>query len=308
MFTDYRHFLPLPDEQLGQIDPVQLNLLVAKSIPSLADLNIGKYQLLADEWADGVRKLLPNAERIFRQDPAAWDNDIHLLRLSVLCQYLDETVGIAYNEDQRYVSRIRYTNPSDLFLNGVMDTRQGTCGNMATLYVAIGWRLHWPVSLAAVGTHFVCRFSYEGVKHNIEATHTGRGGFKTDPDEFLIREKKLPAIAIRCGSDLRALRPRELLGVFIGARGRHIRDCGRHSEAELDYLLARTLYPTSRSLYINSMALSVARGAKLFEPGEVGSPQNLCQMLIDNYSHLGMPKRESEPLLADMAEILDVNL
>jgi hypothetical protein len=36
-----------------------------------------------------------------------------------------ESVGIVYNEDQRTTTEVYYTSPSDLFLNGVMDTRQG---------------------------------------------------------------------------------------------------------------------------------------------------------------------------------------
>jgi regulator of sirC expression with transglutaminase-like and TPR domain len=31
---------------------------------------------------------------------------------------------------------LRYTDPSHLFLNGVMDSRRGTWGSLATLHVA----------------------------------------------------------------------------------------------------------------------------------------------------------------------------
>jgi hypothetical protein len=164
-----------------------------------------------------------------------------------------------------------------------MDTRRGTCGNMAALHVALGWRLGWPVSLACVQSHFICRYDDGQVTHNIEATQTGYGGFMSDPDDYLIRQYGLPPVAIRSGSDLRALKPRELLGVFLGFRGRHMRDTGRWEEAEADYLLARWWFPNSRRLYIDAMALAVPRGAALFEPGELGSPQSLAEAIMEQY-------------------------
>jgi hypothetical protein len=161
---------------------------------------------------------------------------------------------------------------------------------MAALHVAIGRRLRWPVSLACVKSHFICRYDDGKVTYNIEATQSGYGGFKSDPDDYLIQKYDLPPVAIRSGSDLRAITPREMLGVFLGFRARHMRDTGRLQEAEADYLLARRLFPTSRRLYIDAMALVVPRGATLFEPGEVGSPQSLAAWLYDEY---GRPARRA---------------
>jgi hypothetical protein len=283
---DYLWLVGEPDARLAHMDPLIMNLMVAKSIPSLSHLDIARYVRLRDHWAEGVLKWMSHSEEVFWQRPQDWDNDINFLRLAVLCEYLDCELGIAYNEEQRYVTRIRYTDPSDLFLNGVMDTRRGTCGNMAALHVAIGWRLGWPVSLACVKSHLICRYDDGRVTYNIEATSTGRGGFSAPTDEDLIRKFGLPPVAISSGSDLRALKPREMLGVFVGLRGRHMRDTDRWDEAEGDYLLARRLYPTSRHLYIDAMFLAVHRGPKLFVPGEVGSPQSLAEMLS---VHFGGP-------------------
>ena len=281
--TDYRHLLACSDDELARVDPVVMNLLVAKSIPILADLDIPRYQRQADEWATAVQQRLPGAERKFHQTPWDWKNDVNFFRLGVLCGFLEHEAGIAYNDDQRSGSGIWYTNPSDLFLNGVMDTRRGTCANMAALHVVIGRRLGWPVSLACVKSHFICRYDDGKVTHNIEATQAGYGGFKSDPDEFLIKQYGLPPVAIQCGSDLRALSPRELLGVFIGCRARHVRDIGRLDEAELDYLLARRLFPKNRSLYINSLGVIIPCGAQMFEPAELGGPESVAQEIAGQY-------------------------
>lgn len=281
--TDYRQLLACSGAELGRVDPLVMNLLVAKSIPSLADLDIAHYQRQADQWAEDVRRRLPSAEQVFQQTPQHWKNDVNFFRLGVLCGYLEYEAGIAYIEDQRYATEVHYTNPSDLFLNGVMDTRRGTCGNMAALHVALGWRLGWPVSLACVRSHYICRYDDGTVTHNIEATQAGYGGFKSDPDEYLIEKYDLPPKAISSGSDLRAVGARELLGIFAGLRGRHMRDTGRWDEAERDYLLARHLFPSNRKLYIDAMGVAVERSVGLFEPGEEGSPQSLADWLNTQY-------------------------
>jgi hypothetical protein len=53
-----------------------MNLLVAKSIPSLSGLDIPHYQRLADQWAEGIRSRLPRAESEFRKTPQDWRNDV----------------------------------------------------------------------------------------------------------------------------------------------------------------------------------------------------------------------------------------
>lgn len=286
--TDYGRLLACSDEELAHVDPLKMNLLVAKSVPCLAGLDIDLYREQADRWAADVQQWLPIAEREFHQTPEKWKNDINFFRLGVLCRYLEFDAKIACNEDQRDGALIEYTNPSDLFLNGVMDRRRGTCGNMAVLHVAIGWRLGWPVSLACVKRHFVCRYDDGRITHNIEATQAGYGGFKSDPDEYLAERYGLPPVAISSGSDLRALKPREMLGVFLGFRGRHMRDTGRWDEAEADFLLARHLFPRSRQLYVDAMAMTLRRGASLFEPPEVGSLDSLPELIIQQRG-IGQP-------------------
>ncbi len=278
----------MSDEQLATVDPLAMNLIVAKGVPSLADLDIRHYQDIVDGWVlDLNRRCLPQWEPHFHQSPQDWENDIRYFRLGMVCQYLDLEVGIQYNQHQRDVSRILYTNPSDVFLNGVLDTREGTCGNLAALHVAMGWRMGWPVSLACVVSHYILRFDDGEVIYNIEATQAGHGGFKSDPDDYLIREKKLPAIAITSGSDLRAVRPCEMLGIFISLRARHLQDLGKQQNredlmlaSEADWLLARQLFPTNRAIYKHQMVISTMRGDHLFVENEAGHP-NTFGLLLD---------------------------
>src|SRR5262249_1680248 len=156
---------------------------------------------------------MPKFENEFRQTPQNWRNDIDFFRLGLVCWYVDVVLGVAYREDQRSVTRISYTDPTDLFLNGVMDTRRGTCGNLSVLHVVLGRRIGLPVSLACAGTHYICRFD-DGTKIiNIETTETGNGGFSSQPDDAILKQWKLPPCAQSCGSDLRAVTPHEMLGL-----------------------------------------------------------------------------------------------
>ena len=209
-------FLGLSNEELGKVDPVVMNLAVAKGIPSLAELDIGRYVRLADQWAAEVRRYLPDCEANFYRSPERWQNDLDFSHLAVLGWYVGQVLRIDYREEQKNLKQVLYTDPTDLFLNGVMDTRRGTCGNMALLWVVLGQRLGWPLSLACVGPHFICRYDDGQKVFNIEATRPG-GDWISPPDRYYLNEceDKIPQRAVDCGSDLRALSRREMLGVFL---------------------------------------------------------------------------------------------
>jgi hypothetical protein len=51
-----RSLLGMSDATLGAVDPVVLNLTVAKEIPSLDGLDVPYFVSLADEWANDLRR------------------------------------------------------------------------------------------------------------------------------------------------------------------------------------------------------------------------------------------------------------
>ncbi len=286
------HLLAMTNEEMAAVDPLAMNLLVAKEIPQLQTLDIQHYQATVNAWTDDFRsRCLPYWEQFFHQTPQDFRNDIRYFRLGMICQYLDLEVGISYKQSHRGLKSVLYTDPSDIFLNGVIDTKEGTCGTMAALHVAIGWRLGWPVSLACLGSHYICRFDDGTTTFNIESTDTGRGGWSSRTDEQYIEEYNTPASALRIGSDLRALKPREMLGCFIASRARHIQDCGksgRHDhlmlQSEADWLLSRYLFPTHQAHYKSQMGISAMRGERCFAPGEIGHPITFAEWLLELYA------------------------
>jgi hypothetical protein len=233
------------DFELAAKDPLELNLAVAKGVPSLDGLDVGCYRRQADGWAAQIKARLPGWEREFRRTPQDWNGNIHLFRLGMACCFVHYDLSIRYKEDLRDAAAVAYTDPADLFLNGVMDTRRGTCANMAALYVALGWRLGWPVSLALAGWHCILRYDDGRLRFNVAATNT-EGGFRSHPDDYYRSEFRVPKEQVNCASDLATLTPRQLLGQFVGCRGRHWWDVGEYGRAARDFEAALVLFPESR--------------------------------------------------------------
>jgi hypothetical protein len=147
-------WLAFADDELERCDLVAANLAIARGVPALADLDVARYRRIVDEWTQQFAAQLPRMEQTFLKAPHKYKSDIRFFRAGMLAGFLGKEIGIRYIEEQKDATSVVYTNPSDLFLNGVIDTKRGTCGNMAALHVAMCRRMGWPVSLAAVKSHF----------------------------------------------------------------------------------------------------------------------------------------------------------
>jgi hypothetical protein len=276
-------FLAEPDEQLEQADVVRLNLAVARGIRGLESLDVDMYVRTVDEWTERFRRDLPRMERNFEAAPHKWKNDIRFFRVGMLQGFLGGVIGVRYIEEQKHAEAVYYTNPGQLFLHGLIDTKQGTCGNMAALHVAMCRRLGWPVSLSCARSHFISRFDDGQAIHNIESTSTHPGSFNSEEDSFYIEKYKLPKRAIASGSDLRKLTAREMIGVFLALRGRHYCDTQRMRLADLDFALSRVLFPSHRRTYVAAMVPMIQRGVDLFDANEIGHPISLFQDLAPQF-------------------------
>lgn len=208
--------------------------------------------------------------------------------VAMLCHYLFENVGIRYIEEQRDMRPRHYTNPSDLFLIGLIDSLRGTCGNMPALAVAMGWRMGWRVSLACARKHNFLRYDDGDVTFNMEVATSLAYGYWARSDEEIILEKNLSPEAIACGSEMRALSPRERLAVFLGLRARHYKNMGeveRHRQwfrlAERDYLLARWLFPANGELHANLTHSMAYFSDERFARHEAGHWRSYGQLMVE---------------------------
>ncbi|MCX5673919.1 MAG: hypothetical protein NTX87_02825, partial [Planctomycetota bacterium] len=116
--------LALDDAALEQADVVVLNLAVARGIPSLADLDVARYVRIVDDWTHLFARLLPGMETAFRKAPERWKNDVPLFRVGMLQGFLGHEIGVRYVEEKKHAAGVRYTDPADVFLHGLIDARQ----------------------------------------------------------------------------------------------------------------------------------------------------------------------------------------
>jgi hypothetical protein len=281
-------YLALSSKELERADLIALNLAAARGIRSLHDLDVPRYLDIVDEWTADFARRLPAAESYFwKMGPEKWKNDIRFYRIGMLQLFLGNVIGIRYSEEEKRSKEVRYTDPSSLFLNGLIDTKIGTCANMATLHVAISRRMGWPVSLALVNIHQLSRFDDGQVVYNIESSDADPNSFSAGSDEEYIKRFNLSKKAIECGANLRRLTAREMMGVFIAGRARHYQDIGELHLQDLDCCLARHLLPNHRPLYTLAMAPFLERGKTIFDPDEHGHPARLHRELCRTY---GGPK------------------
>jgi len=307
--------MALSDAELEKVDVVEMSVAVAREIPGCENLNYQHYKQIVDGWAGDVRRWMPAAEVNFHISPQQWRSDINFFRLGLLATYLTRERGIRYAEkysqEQKEGKNSRYEDPGAVLVHGLVDTLRGTCATMPVLHVAIGRRLGWPVSLAAVGPHYVCRYDDGKVHYNIEATYTGPG-FVSDSDEDYIKNDHLPRKAVTTGSDFRSLTVREMLGVFIGMRARYYWDTGQYDAADRDYVLARVLYPNHRYCFRESLRALIWRGEQLFEPNETGHPADLARFLVSTYLRPSQGSRivnqaPYEPPMVNNSQFLEPN-
>jgi hypothetical protein len=282
-------WLALPDRDLEQSDLAAANLCVARGIPALGDLDVCSRCRTVDDWTQQFVTDLPRMEQVFHRGPSRYKSDIRFFRVGMLAGFLGSKLGIRYIESQKSAASVSYTNPSDLFLDGVIDTRRGTCGNMAALHVAMSRRIGWPVSLAVVSSHIISRYDDGSAVHNVELSSVNDGTFASDDDAFYKQKFGLPERAVECGSDLRRLTVREMLGVFIALPARHFADVGDSGRADTDYALSRVCFPQYRRGYIGSMVPMLRRGASLFDHGETGHPDSVFRdfgQIFDTHGRL----------------------
>ena len=267
--------LALSDEELERVSLVELNLAVVREIPGYEGLDASRYEAIVDRWAQEFAEELPRIDAAFRGREAEYKNDLRFYRIGQLMAWLGHKKDIAYIPEQRGLKHVVYQDPGELFLHGLLDTKLGTCGNMPTLQAAIARRMGWPVALAPVENHTVCRFDDGEVAYNIETTHTDKGGFSAGTEEDYARQFNLPDCAFTEADTLETMSAREMLAYFIAMRGRYYWDTGQWEKADQDTSLARSLLPRHRGLLLASFELGIHRSDQLFASGEQRHPLNL---------------------------------
>jgi hypothetical protein len=243
----------MSDEQLRRVDPLVMNLAVARGVPEYGRIDVRKYVSAVDAWA----AMIAEANRL-AEPHAAGDSAYEHDRRVWLAGGMDTMLAGPRCRVTYTKAKLDPARPGQQFVCGLIDTRQGTCATMPVLYMSIGHRLGWPIRAVVARDHMWARWDdgqaegKDGARFNLEATATSVDGpesaFYTPPDEAYIKDMRVSRLALGCGSDMTSLTPRQVLGVFLQGRAGYWAAKGSWTKAEHDLLLAVRCFPQNREI------------------------------------------------------------
>lgn len=176
----------------SEIDIAELSLQLAKEY--YPGLDVKKYQ----------NQLNAMVSEIKLKTRGITDPDF---RIRVINTYLYKEVGFQYDLDDPQVM-----NANNRYLNGLLDTKKGSCITLPLLYVVLGQKLGYPIYPVLVPQHFFVRYTDpKFLEQNIEAT--GGGGYV--PDSRYKRDFSITETGIKSGAYLKSLSYKEYLSELI---------------------------------------------------------------------------------------------
>lgn len=245
---DIDRLLELPEEK---IDIGIAALTFAKEV--YPDLDIKAYSAKIDKMVKEVKILTKG-----RKSPD--------FRVRALNTYFYLKMGIRYDLAEDAIG-----NPSNRYINGIIDTKKGTCITMPLLYMAIAQRLGYPVYPVTTPDHYFLRYVDRNFKEqNIEVT--GKGAYV--PDKQLAIELEVPPKAIASGCYLRTLSYHEYLANLLSINAVHWSYEGDY-EKSIKYMKKAILINPSDANAYQTLADIYIRRARLM------SPYTAIQMLIE---------------------------
>jgi regulator of sirC expression with transglutaminase-like and TPR domain len=140
-----------------EIDIGWLALVFAKET-HYPDLDIDRYNNLLNMMTLDIK--------IKMQSVSQDDSDT---RIRVMNTYFIKALGFQYDRDD-----IQGRKKSNRTINGLMDTRKGSCWTMPLLHLAVAQRLNYPIYPVSAPQHIFLRYDDPGLEmQNIEATAGG---------------------------------------------------------------------------------------------------------------------------------------
>jgi hypothetical protein len=248
----FAELISLPLEQIDGVDIAAMNLLCAEGLPGAQEIDIDRCLAKLDEWA--VRVQSETQRHLYRVTDSRFAEHYHhsenYYRAEMLLQVLQEDCGVKYNPER--IRNVDFTNSKDLFIHGMIgDTNGGTCASMPVLYVAIGRRLGYPLSLVPTKGHLFVRWDDGKARFNIEGSGDG---FSSHPDEYYhFWPLQLDENEKKSGNFLISLTHPQELAAFLAARGHCLFDIDDRSNAHIAYQNASKFDPNN-SIYLKWQA------------------------------------------------------
>ncbi|MBI5874301.1 MAG: tetratricopeptide repeat protein [Deltaproteobacteria bacterium] len=148
-------------------------------------------------------------------------------RIRALNTYLYKMEGIKYDLSDPNAEKLE-----NRYLNGILDTKKGSCVTMPLLYLSIAQRLGYPVYPVTAPQHLFLRYIDPNLQEqNIDPA--GEGGYVSD-DEYIYVLQISPR-ALKNGAYLRTLTYRELLADLVAQNAIYWAKRGKYKRA-IQYL------------------------------------------------------------------------
>jgi len=228
--------LALKPHQLEGLDIGLVNLLCAEGLPGAENLDVDESLDCLDQMANRVRSETARNMHQFFSKPDQFQNSEANFRMGMLVTVLQQDFRIRYNPDlalpaaQQETDVKFFANSHDLFLHGLTgEMRTGTCSSLPVLYVAIGRRLNYPLSLVAAKAHYFVRWEDQSTRFNIEATNVGVGFY--DDDHYRKWPYPMTAGEEKDMGYLKNLTPAQEFAGFLSIRGFCLLAAGRFDES-----------------------------------------------------------------------------
>lgn len=175
--------LALPPDQIEKVDVALINLLCAEGLHGSEDLDVDYFTRTLNAWAAHVESETKRNQHLFDEHPEKFKNSVAYFRMAMLATVLVQDLRIRYSPEREkqlengHILRWEdekafFADSKDVFIHGLLTGKHyGTCASLPFLYVAIGRRLGYPVTLATTKTHRYVRYDEGNGKHlNVEAT------------------------------------------------------------------------------------------------------------------------------------------
>lgn len=282
----FASLLALKPHQLEGSDIALLNLLCAEGLRGSGKLDLDKTLDGIDDMATRVRVETERNFHRFRSNPAEYENSEAYFRMAMLVTVLQQDFGVRYNPDR--VTPVGVIEPNgkffadsrDVFLHGLIgETKTGTCSSLPVLYIAVGRRLKYPLSLVSAKNHLFVRWEDQETRMNIEATSIG----VTTYDDAHYRKWPYPMTDQEETEHrfLKSMTASEECAVFLSIRGHCLMAAGR----------------TEESLAAHQQAVLHAPDAKLYQIILETAKQESAARTQPQLPGVGMPP---DPSLWDM--------
>lgn len=222
--------------QLTEVDIALMNLCCAEGLSGSEKLDVSAALQMLDQYARHAETETARHLHRFREHPEKYENSEAYFRMLMLCVVLQQDYGVHYNPERATSkdiiepNEIFFANSRDVFLHGLTSQpAMGTCSSMPVLYIAVGRRLGYPLTLVSTKCHLFVRWQDSRERLNMDGT--SHGLFTASDNYYKNWPFKVTDEDIRAERFLEPMTPSEELACFLSTRAHCLMSMGNYAAA-----------------------------------------------------------------------------